>query len=224
MVIRLMIAERLMRDSRSPGDMRRMLLRVSMIFIAGVPLCSWPASAQPPPPGQKLGLAANFQREYAAIKKDLLQAAETMPEADYGFRPSSMPEVRTFGQLFGHVANTQFSTCAAVKEVPNPNLGNDNEKTKVMKAEVVKALADSFAFCDEAYRSLTDANAHDLIKLAQGEIARAAALANNLAHNNEMYGTAGVYLRAKNIVPPSTDNAARGTGRGGGRVRQGVQP
>jgi hypothetical protein len=34
-------------------------------------------------------------------------------------------------------------------------------------------------------------------------------------HGNEMYGTAAVYLRSKNIVPPSTENAGRGMrGRG----------
>jgi hypothetical protein len=64
----------------------------------------------------------------------------------------------------------QFNNCAAVKGVANPNLGNDNERTRVAKADVVKALADSFAFCDDAYAGLTDANAHDLVKLGQGEI------------------------------------------------------
>ena len=181
------------------------------------------AMAQPPPPGQKLGLAANFQREYAAIKRDLMEAAQKMPEPDFGFKPSPMSDVRTYGQLFGHVANVQFNNCAAVKGVANPNLGNDNERTRVAKADVVKALADSFAFCDDAYAGLTDANAHDLVKLGQGEIARAAALANNLAHDNEMYGTAGVYLRARTIVPPSTDNAARGIGRGGRGRRDGAR-
>jgi hypothetical protein len=53
------------------------------------------AMAQPPPPGQKLGLAANFQREYAAIKRDLMEAAQKMPEPDFGFKPSPMSDVRT---------------------------------------------------------------------------------------------------------------------------------
>ncbi len=192
-------------------------MRTAVLLAPVLLLFASAAMAQPPPPGQKLGLAANFQREYAAIKRDLTEAADKMPEADYGFRPTAMADVRTYGQLFGHVANVQFNNCAAVKGVPNPNLGNDNEKTKVAKADVVKALADSFAFCDDAYAALTDANAHEFVKLGQGEIARAAALANNLAHDNEMYGTAGVYLRARTIVPPSTDNAARGIGRGGRR-------
>jgi len=33
-------------------------------------------------------------------------------------------------------------------------------------------------------------------------------------HGNEMYGTAAVYLRSKNIVPPSTERATGMRGRG----------
>ena len=137
-----------------------------------------------------------------------------MPEADYNFKPSSMSEVRVYGQLFGHVANAHYGFCAAAKGVPNPNQGKNLEDLKT-KAEFVKALADSFAFCDDAYAALTEANANEPVTQGRGQLARAALLANNVMHDNEMYGTGAVYLRAKNIVPPSTENAARGRmGRG----------
>lgn len=187
--------------------MKRVTCLVSSVLLVAIT-----ALAQPAP--QKVSLATSLQRGYAAIKLNLTQEAEKLAEADYGFKPSSMPEVRTFGQLFGHVANAQFGTCAAVKGVPNPNQGNDNEK-KTTKAEIVKALADSFAFCDEAFSSLTDDNATQFIKQGQNEIARAAALANLITHSNEMYGTGAVYLRAKGIVPPSTERQSMGRGRGG---------
>lgn len=50
----------------------------------------------------------------------------------------------------------------------------------------------------------------------RGQIARGALMANIIGHGNEMYGVSGVYLRAKNIVPPSTERQPmRGGGRGG---------
>jgi hypothetical protein len=49
-----------------------------------------------------------------------MSEADKMPEEDYSLKPGTMPEVRTFGQLFGHVAAGQFGVCAAVKGVPNP--------------------------------------------------------------------------------------------------------
>jgi len=133
-----------------------------------------------------------------------------MPESDYGFRPGAAPEMRTFGQLFAHVAESQFGTCASLQAVPNPVAGKDLERDLKTKAEFVKALADSFAFCDVAFSSLTDTNALEYVKVGQGEVVRSAVLTGILAHNSEMYGIATVYLRAKNLVPPSTKRQKQG--------------
>jgi hypothetical protein len=179
-------------------------------------MAAGPVAAQPPGAGQSLTIASSIQRGYNSVKGNLTQEAEKMPDADYGFKPSSMPEMRTFGQLFAHVAQSQYGTCAAVKGVPNPNMGHNLEMELKTKAEFVKALADSFTFCDSAYAALTDANATEMVTQGRGSIAKGAALANNVAHNNEMYGTGAVYLRAKNIVPPSTENAAAARGGAGG--------
>jgi hypothetical protein len=142
-----------------------------------------------------------------------------MPDADYMSKPSTMPEVRGYGQLFAHVANAQFGQCAAATGQPNPNQGHNLEMELKTKAEFQKALADSFALCDKAFDALTDQNATELVTQGRGQVARAGLLAGLLGHSNEMYGTAGVYLRAKNIVPPSTENQpARGGAPGGGRA------
>ncbi|MBI3264910.1 MAG: DinB family protein [Acidobacteria bacterium] len=172
------------------------------------------AFAQPPAQAPtKTTLSVGLQRGYENIKRNLTQAAEKMPETDYGFQPNpKMPEVRTYGQLFGHVANAQFGACAVAKGVPNPNQGTDNEK-KTTKAELVKALADSFAFCDDAFKSLTDESALQLVKQGQNEVARGLVLSNLVTHSNEMYGTTGVYMRLKGMVPPSTEGRGmRGRG------------
>jgi hypothetical protein len=44
-----------------------------------------------------------------------------------------------------------------------------------------------------------------MVTKGQGKIARAGLLANVVAHSNEMYGTGAVYMRAKGLVPPSTE-------------------
>jgi hypothetical protein len=162
----------------------------------------------------KVGVAGVLQRSYAGSKADLTAEAERMPEGDYSLKPGSMPEVRTFGQLFGHVAAGQFATCAAVKSVPNPMAGKSLQDFKT-KAEFVKVLSDSFAFCDDAFASTTDENAMQFVRQGPNEIPRAAALFGLLAHNSEMYGVGTVYLRLKGIVPPSTEraNARRPNGR-----------
>ena len=88
--------------------------------------------------------------------------------------------------------------------------GKNLEQELKTKAEVTKALADSFAICDKAFEAVTDANAMEMVKQGNNEVTRAASLYGVIVHGNEMYGTAAVYLRSKNIVPPSTENMGRG--------------
>jgi uncharacterized damage-inducible protein DinB len=175
-------------------------------FASVFALAASAAFAQAPaaPAPQKVSLAQGLQNSYNNVKRNLTEMAAKMAEADYNFQPTK--DVRTYGQLFGHVANAQFGTCAALKGEANPNQGNDNEK-KATKAEFVKALADSFAYCDPAFAALTDASATEFIKQGANEVSRGGSAANLIAHSNEMYGTGVVYMRLKGLVPPSTERA-----------------
>jgi hypothetical protein len=155
---------------------------------------------QTAPPAKRVDLTEYLRSGYAGVKADLIAAAEHMPEADYGFKPSSMPDMRTFGETIAHVASAQMRLCARLRGMPDetPTIAPTN------KTEVLKVLAASFASCDAAFSSLTDATSSELITQGPVEIPKNAALVGLLAHNAEMYGIATVYLRAKNIVPPST--------------------
>lgn len=164
--------------------------------------------------GAPVGIAAAFQNAYNGLKANITQSAEIVPEAGYGLKPSTMEEVKTYGQVIGHVADAQFNQCAGILGVPNPNQGNSFEAGGRTRAEIIKGLADSFALCDKAFAALTDENASEMITGGRGgQQARAAALLGVISHGNEMYGIYTVYQRAQNIVPPST--ASRGRGRGG---------
>jgi DinB superfamily len=177
------------------------------------------AAAQAPAAGQKVGLATSMQNAYATLKGNLTQAAEKMPEANYGFKPAPDPDLRTFGQWIGHQTDNQFLNCATLKGVPNPSPAQSNEK-KTTKTELVKALADAFAFCDGALSSLTDQNALQLIKQGDGETARGGVASALLSHGLESYGIVVVYMRAKGVAPPAAAPAAGRGGAAGGRRGQ----
>jgi len=182
-----------------------------MYFASALVLLVAPAVYSQMPAGQKIGLATSLQRNYAGIKANFTGAAEKMPEADY-----SMPEARTYGQLIAHIAQAQFGQCAALTGVPNPMAGKNLEQELKTKAELTKALADSFAICDKAFAEVTDANATEMVKAGQNEQTRAASLYGVIVHGNEIAGTAYAYLRTKGIVPPSTERA-QGAMRGRGQ-------
>jgi hypothetical protein len=160
--------------------------------------------------GQKIGIATSLQRSYAGFKNNYTAAAGKMPDADYGFKPGTTPEARTFGAGIAHIAQAQFNQCSALTGQPNPMQGKNLEQELKTKAEITKALADSFAICDKAFEAVTDANAMEMVKQGNNEVTRTAALYGVIVHGNEMAGTAYVYLRSKNIVPPSTENMGRG--------------
>ena len=194
-------------------------MKRAICIMAGVMLFAQTSGAQAPTAGQKVGLATSMQRAYATLKGNLTEASAKMPDADYTFKPAPDPNLRTFGQWVGHQADNQFLNCAAIKGVPNPSPAQSNEK-KMAKAELVKALADAFAFCDGAISALTDQNAVQMVKQGEGEIARGGVASALLSHGLESYGIVVVYLRAKGIAPPNAAPPAGGRAGRGGRGGQ----
>jgi len=138
---------------------------------------------------------------FGMTKNNIVRAAEKMPEEHYSFKPAA--DVRSFGQLVGHVADAQYLFCSPVVGKPNPAPGV--EKSKTTKADLVQALKDAFAFCDAAYNGMTDAQASAIVKFFGADQAKATVLSFNTAHNNEHYGNMVTYMRMKGLVPPSSE-------------------
>lgn len=127
-------------------------------------------------------------------------AAEELPEAKYAYKPT--PEVRSFGQLVGHVAGAQYLICGAA--LGEPTREEDAiEKTKKTKADLVAALKESTQYCTRAYGQ-TDKAAQGKTKLFGQERTRLYALGLNATHDAEHYGNIVTYLRINGIVPPSS--------------------
>lgn len=162
------------------------------------------ALAQTPPANP---LSAGAKKSYDIIKGYVLKAAEKMPEEHYAFKPT--PEVRSFGQLVGHISDANFVICGMVAGEKPPAGGFEPatsiEQTKKTKAELSKALADSFAFCDKAHAGMTDAAGAAIIKTFVGEAAKLSFLEFNTHHDFEHYGNIVTYMRLKGLVPPSSE-------------------
>ena len=93
-------------------------------------------------------LTSATKTAFDIVKGFITKAAEKVPEDQYSFKPS--PDVRTFGQLIGHIADANHMICGAAGGTGKP--GDSIEKTKTSKADLQKALADSFAACDARLR------------------------------------------------------------------------
>jgi len=144
-----------------------------------------------------------IKQSYTGIKNNLLRSAEKMPEEFYSFKPA--PEVRDFGGEVAHGADIQTMLCSMALNAPKQGTA----ATKKTKAELIAALQESNALCDQAYAALTDATANEARPFIRGQRTLIGVLEFNVAHDNETYGTMVPYLRMKNIVPPSSDQAAQ---------------
>jgi uncharacterized damage-inducible protein DinB len=189
-----------------------MIVRKLFIAVLFGSLLAIPAVAQT---GEQSGanpanpLSTWLRNAYMGNRNVIVRSAEKMPEENYGMRPGTQQEVRTFGQQIGHIADYNFLWCSQAKGEKNPNAGNNLEKLNT-KAEFLKALNDAFAYCDGVYSSLTDTSGLEMVDITQESgrqtrNLRMALLILNFAHNNEIYGNIVTYLRMKDIVPASSE-------------------
>ncbi|HEV8579606.1 MAG TPA: DinB family protein [Thermoanaerobaculia bacterium] len=180
----------------------RVTINVLICFLASAAA----AVAHDKPPAaavtsQENPLSAHTRMIYGGVKQILLRSAEKMPEENYGFKPTEA--VRSFGQVLGHVADSQYIFCSVVLGEKNP--APQVEKTKTSKADLIAALKEAFAYCDKAYDGMTDASGTQMVKLMGGDTPKLGALAVNSTHTVEHYGNLITYMRMKNIVPPTSD-------------------
>lgn len=173
------------------------MISAAVILFAGIG--TWPLQAQQPP--ADAGYTASVRASWNAIKRNVSGSAQAMPDDGFAFKPT--PAVRTFGQLLGHLANEHYIFCSRMKGEPNPHEKVDFE-TKTTKAEFVKDINDSIAYCDAAYASVKD-DAKTIAPHAAGKRDTPFSLMlMNVTHDSEHYGNLVTYLRLKGIVPPSS--------------------
>ena len=67
---------------------------------------------------QENPLSFHTKYMYQGIKGLLLKSAEKMPEENYGFKPADT--VRSFGQIIGHAADSQYTFCSVALGEKNP--------------------------------------------------------------------------------------------------------
>jgi uncharacterized damage-inducible protein DinB len=133
----------------------------------------------------------------------LERAAIAVPESTYTYRPTAA--VRTFGEIIGHVAGSQYSFCASALGEKAP-AEDEIEKTHTTKASLVQALKESNAYCAKAYAQ-SDAAVGGMTTMFDSPSTKRAALLLNMTHDFEHYGNVITYMRMNGMVPPSSQPA-----------------
>jgi hypothetical protein len=163
-------------------------------------------SQQPPPT-----MASAVDREISSIEKQIVDAADAMPEDRFNFSPerlnipgSDYKGVRTFALQVKHVAASNYFLWSPLTGDRLPEGlkdGNGPEDLKT-KADIVQFLKDSFALGHKAAATLTSQN---MLQTAENSKSTRLHLATfAVAHAFDHYGQMVEYLRMNGILPPAS--------------------
>ena len=156
-------------------------------------------------------IASTVDRQISAIEKQVVEAAEAMPEDKFNFSPESLniaggeyKDVRTFAVQVKHVAASNYfiwSPLTGEKLPEGLKDGNGPENLKT-KADIIKFLKDSFALGHKAAATLTVENM--LQTVGNSKSPRLYLATFGVAHAYDHYGQMAEYLRMNGIVPPAS--------------------
>src|SRR5438128_9433818 len=169
------------------------------------------ASASPSTPPT---IASAIDREISLVEKEVVEAAEAMPEDKFDFSPeklnlpgSDYKGVRTFGEQLKHIAASNYLIWSPITGEKPPDTVNDGKGPDNMKAkaEIIKYLKDSFAFGHKAVATLTESNlVQPIIRNNKPPTTRLFLATFAAAHAFDHYGQIVEYLRMNGIVPPAS--------------------
>ena len=143
-------------------------------------------------------------KDWTAQRDTLLKIANAMPEDKFGFRPT--PAQRTWGEQILHIAQANVIQMGRLgSKAPAPAV--DMKATS--RAEILKALTDSFDYGTAGLREQTDETmlqqaASTRFDQFMGPSARVRVVYYVIGHTWDIYGQMAVYLRLNGITPPAS--------------------
>lgn len=181
---------------------RTSLFFSSLFLVSAAPVLAQevapPMDAPHAGPQEQHALVGSVAPLFEMVKGYIIAAAEQLPEDMYSYRPTE--EVRTFGQIVGHVAMSQYWFCnGATGQTQEP----ENYEELTDKASLVEAVKTAFEYCAGAY-TMDDAMAMEEVELWGETGTRLWVLSYNMAHAWEHYGNLVTYMRENGLVPPSS--------------------
>jgi uncharacterized damage-inducible protein DinB len=174
------------------------------------PAAAGPSASPSTPPT----IASAIDREISVVEKEVVEAAEAMPEEKFDFSPeklnvpgSDYKGVRTFGEQLKHIAASNYliwSPITGEKPPDNVNEGKGPDNMKA-KADIIKYVKDSFAFGHKAVATLNESNlVQPIPRNDRAPTTRLYLATFAPAHCFDHYGQMIEYLRMNGIVPPAS--------------------
>ncbi|HEX2219395.1 MAG TPA: DinB family protein [Gemmatimonadales bacterium] len=131
---------------------------------------------------------------------NFITAAEDMPAAKYGFKPTAAQ--MSFGEVIAHMAAGNDALCSSIGGVAAPK--RSALKAGASKEELVARLRETFEFCESALSGVDDSRLHEKVSyFGEQTVARAAVMVATAEEWAGHYSQIAVYLRLNGLVPPT---------------------
>ncbi len=189
--------------------MKKEVMMAILLLALGSSICAKAATPQGKT-DQKPTFAAVYDRTLSGTEKEVVSAAEAMPDDKFNFAPTQgdFKGVRTFAQQVKHIAAVNYMLAAAILgEKPPVELGSENGPANITsKADAVKFLKDSFSYLHKALGSIDESNILGQVQSPFGpnKMTRMSLSLIAISHPFDHYGQMVEYLRMNNIVPPAS--------------------
>jgi uncharacterized damage-inducible protein DinB len=179
----------------------RALSVAALMALTPAPVMLAQAAAATPLPPEATANPVTWSAKtlYQRDAKNMVAAAEAMPEDKYSFHPT--PDQWTFGKLVSHVAQSNGGLCGALSGTTAPTTLQVSETAS--KADLVAALKASFDFCGPVLDGLTDAKLADTVNSFHRTLPRAMVLILLPVDLADHYSQMAGYLRLNGLTPPS---------------------
>jgi uncharacterized damage-inducible protein DinB len=143
------------------------------------------------------------------IQQDkFLRLAEAIPAEKYTWRPA--PDVRSFAEVFLHVAAANFNLYKLVGTPPPAGLDvRGLEKSTTDKTKVMATLKDSFDHARRAITAMPDADLDKSLDWFGGKNTQRGILLFAVRHAAEHLGQSIAYARFIGVVPPWSEDAQK---------------
>ena len=147
------------------------------------------------------GFKAEYLAELSVAEDRLVRLAEAVPPEKYSWRPA--PGVRSFSEVFLHVAGSNFNLPRTLGVVPKEGMLSAAYWTSTTdKGKIVSDLKQSFEFLRAGIEKLTDSDAEKKMAWFDGENTYRGILYFFTRHTGEHTGQLIAYARVNGIVPP----------------------
>jgi hypothetical protein len=187
---------------------KEMVLAIALLALGTV--VSAAAAVPQAKADQKPTFSAVYDRTLSGIEREIVPAAEAMPDDKFNFAPTQgeFKGVRTYAQQIKHIAAVNYMLGAAIlSEKPPVELGGESGPDNITsKADVVKFLKESFTYLHKALNSIDESNVLGQVQSPFGanKASRLGLATIALSHPFDHYGQMVEYLRMNGIIPPAS--------------------